>query len=446
MKLCVIGTGYVGLVTGTCFAEMGNDVTCVDIDEAKIARLRAGEIPIYEPGLQELLERNAATGRLTFTTDLAEGAADALLLFIAVGTPEGEDGSADLQHVLAVARSIGRVVEQFRIVVIKSTVPVGTAERVREAIQAELDARGLDSLEFDVVSNPEFLKEGSAVQDCLKPDRVIVGTDNVRTAELMKELYAPFTRTNHPTVVMDIRSAEMTKYAANAMLATKISFINEIANICERLGADVGAVRLGIGADSRIGYSFLFPGLGYGGSCFPKDVKALIQTARAEGYDPAVLDAVDRVNQRQKAVLAEKILARFQEAGQDPADATVAVWGLAFKPNTDDMREAPSLTTIGRLLAAGCRVRAHDPVAADSARRTLGEPDRLTYCADNYDALDGAHALAICTEWGAYRRPDFERMLGLMATPEVFDGRNIYEPDKMTRLGFRYHGIGRRNP
>ncbi len=443
MKLSIVGTGYVGLVTGTCLAEMGNDVVCVDIDDAKIAMLQEKKVPIYEPGLQELLDRNVDEGRLTFSTDLAEAAARSLLLFIAVGTPEGEDGSADLQHVLAVASAIGRAITEYRIVVTKSTVPVGTAELVREAIQRELDQRGLD-LEFDVVSNPEFLKEGNAVQDCLKPDRIVVGTDNVRTAELLKELYAPFTRTNHPVIVMDVRSAEMTKYAANAMLATKISFINEVANLCERVGADVAAVRMGMGADSRIGYQFLFPGVGYGGSCFPKDVKALIQTARKVGGDAKILEAVDAVNNRQKSVLAEKILGHFADEGIDPAGATVAVWGLAFKPNTDDMREAPSLTIVRRLLDAGVAVRAYDPVAEESARRLLGEPPRLAYCAQNYEALEGAHALAVCTEWGAFRRPDFERMKSLMARPVVFDGRNIYEPKDMRRLGFTYFGIGRR--
>jgi UDPglucose 6-dehydrogenase len=443
MKLCLIGTGYVGLVTGTSFAEMGNDVVCVDIDEAKIAGLQEKKLPIYEPGLQELLERNVDEGRLSFTTDLAEAMSKSLLLFIAVGTPEGEDGSADLQHVLAVAKAIGKNLTEYKIVVDKSTVPVGTAERVRQAIQTELDARGSD-VEFDVVSNPEFLKEGNAVQDFLKPDRVIVGTDNVRTAELLKELYSPFIRTNHPVVVMDIRSAEMTKYAANAMLATKISFINEIANICERVGADVGAVRLGIGADSRIGYQFLFPGVGYGGSCFPKDVKALIRTAKGVGYDATVMEAVDAVNTRQKSVLAEKILAYFNSNGRKPSEATVAVWGLAFKPNTDDIREAPSLTIITRLREAGVRIRAYDPVATEATRKALGRLDGVTFCANNYEALQGAHALAVCTEWGAFRRPDFERVRSLMADPAVFDGRNLYEPKEMKRLGFSYFGIGRK--
>jgi UDPglucose 6-dehydrogenase len=445
MKLCIIGTGYVGLVTGTCFAEMGNDVVCVDVDAAKIAMLQEKKLPIYEPGLQEILDRNVDEGRLTFTTELAAGMKESLILFIAVGTPEGEDGSADLQHVLAVARAIGREMEAYRIVVTKSTVPVGTAERVREAIQEELAARGVE-VEFDVVSNPEFLKEGNAVQDCLKPDRIVVGTDNVRTAELLKELYGPFTRTNHPVIVMDVRSAEMTKYAANAMLATKISFINEMANLCERVGADVANVRLGIGADSRIGYQFLFPGVGYGGSCFPKDVKALIRTARAAGCEPRILEAVEAVNVRQKSVLPEKILAHFAAQGVDPRGATVAVWGLAFKPNTDDMREAPSLTVVGRLLEAGVTVRAYDPVAEQTARRAFGDRAAgggLTFCATNYEALQGAHALAICTEWGAFRRPDFARMKSLMAAPVIFDGRNLYEPKDMRRLGFTYFGIGR---
>ncbi|MBI5442158.1 MAG: UDP-glucose/GDP-mannose dehydrogenase family protein [Deltaproteobacteria bacterium] len=443
MKLGVIGTGYVGLVTGTCFAEMGNEVICVDIDEEKIAGLREKKLPIYEPGLQELVDRNVDEGRLTFTTDLVEGVAKSLVLLIAVGTPEGEDGSADLQYVLQVARSIGRCMDGYRIVIDKSTVPVGTAERVREAIQAELEGRGAE-VEFDVVSNPEFLKEGNAVQDFLKPDRVVIGTDNVRTGEILKELYAPFTRTNHPVLLMDIRSAEMTKYAANAMLATKISFINEIANLCDRLGADVGAVRLGIGADSRIGYPFLFPGVGYGGSCFPKDVKALIRTARLVDYEPEVLVAVDAVNERQKCLLAERILDHFERAGRHPSKAEVAVWGLAFKPNTDDMREAPSLTIIERLLEAGVRVKAYDPVAEASARRALGAPPGLTYCPSHYEALEGVHALAVCTEWGVFRRPDFERVRRSMEDPAIFDGRNLYEPGEMRRLGFTYYGVGRK--
>jgi UDPglucose 6-dehydrogenase len=433
----------VGLVTGTCLAEMGNDITCVDVDDDKIAGLQEKKLPIYEPGLQELLVRNVDQGRISFTTDLKEALRDSLLLFIAVGTPEGEDGSADLQHVLDAARAIGQAMDAFKIVVTKSTVPVGTAELVRQTLQAELDTREVDA-EFDVVSNPEFLKEGNAVQDCLKPDRIVIGTDNVRTAEILKELYSPFTRTNHPVIVMDIPSAEMTKYAANAMLATKISFINEIANICERVGADVGNVRHGIGADSRIGYQFLFPGVGYGGSCFPKDVKALIQTARKTGYEPLVMEAVDALNTRQKSVLAGKVLAHFESEGTDPSAATVAVWGLAFKPNTDDMREAPSRMIISRLLEAGVAVRAYDPVAEATARRALGAQQGLTFCPNNYDAIEDAHALVICTEWGAFRRPDFERMKSLMADPVIFDGRNIYEPREMRKKGFTYFGIGRK--
>jgi len=421
---------------------MGNDVVCVDIDSGKIAGLREKKLPIYEPGLQELLDRNVDEGRLSFSTDMAEAADNCLFLFIAVGTPEGEDGSADLKHVLAVASSIGKTIDSYKIVVTKSTVPVGTAEKVRSAIQKEIDARGAE-IEFDVVSNPEFLKEGNAVQDCLKPDRIIIGVDNVRTSELLKELYAPFTRTNHPVIVMDVRSAEMTKYASNAMLATKVSFINEIANICERVGADVSKVRLGMGADSRIGYQFLFPGIGYGGSCFPKDVKALIRTARQNDYLPEVLEAVDNLNQRQKSVLAEKVLNYFKSNDIAPAGATVAVWGLAFKPNTDDMREAPSTTTIKQLLSQGVKIRAYDPIAEETARKEHAGDDAITFCANNYDALEGACALCICTEWGVFRRPDFAKMLKRMASPVIFDGRNIYDADSMKKKGFAYFCIGR---
>lgn len=442
MKICIVGTGYVGLVTGTCFAEMGNDVVCVDIDEEKIAELNKGNIPIYEPGLEELVERNLEQERLKFSTDVSEGVDHSLLVFIAVGTPEGEDGSADLQYVLAVARDVGRVMNSYKIIVNKSTVPVGTAELVREAVSEELESRDL-SLEFDVISNPEFLKEGNAVQDFLKPDRVIVGCDNVRTTELLKELYSPFLRTNHPIVTMDVRSAEMTKYASNAMLATKISFINEMANICERVGADIGSVRLGMGADSRIGYQFLFPGVGYGGSCFPKDVRAIIQTAQAAGYDPELMRSVDEVNERQKPVLAQKILRRFEDMGRDPATTVVAIWGLSFKPNTDDIREASSLVNIKVLLEAGVKVRLHDPIAIDKVKRLLGEQEGITYCPSNYEALEGAHSLAICTEWGAYRRPDFDRLKELMEDPVIFDGRNIYEPENMVKKGITYFGIGR---
>jgi len=437
MKLCVIGTGYVGLVAGACFAESGNTVICVDIDAAKIEGLRRGVVPIYEPGLKELIERNAADGRLFFSTDLAEAVRSSLCCFIAVGTPPGEDGSADLQHVLAVADAIGREMDGYKVVIDKSTVPVGTAEKVRGAIAARLAERR-EALEFDVVSNPEFLKEGSAIDDFLKPDRVIIGTDNVRTAELMKELYAPFMRKNNRVIVMDIKSAEMTKYAANAMLATRISFINQIANLCERLGADVAAVREGIGSDSRIGFDFLFPGVGYGGSCFPKDVRALSATARACGLEADLCDAAERVNLRQKTILVPKIL---RHLGPDPRGKTVAVWGLAFKPRTDDIREAPALALIAELLNAGVRVQAFDPEAMDNVRRVLGE--RIRLAGDEYAALAGAEALVLATEWNEFRAPDWERVKGLLKRPAVFDGRNIYDPVRLRALGFEYWGIGR---
>jgi UDPglucose 6-dehydrogenase len=443
MKICVVGTGYVGLVTGVCFAEMGNDVFCIDIDPDKIATLKSGKPTIYEPGLAEMMERNLHDGRLTFTTEIAEGIESCQVIFIAVGTPEDEDGSADLQHVLGVAKSIGKRMTDYRLIVTKSTVPVGTAQKVSEAVAHELELREV-TIDYGVASNPEFLKEGSAVQDFMKPDRIVIGCDTERDEELLRELYAPFLRTNHPVIAMDVRSSEMTKYASNAMLATKISFINEIANICEEVGADVGAVRLGMGADSRIGYQFLFPGLGYGGSCFPKDVKALIHTAQTNGVDPAVLSAVDELNQRQKSSLARKILIHLEEANIMPDQAKVAVWGLAFKPNTDDVREAPSLTVIRELLESGVNVCAFDPVAIENTKRALGHHDGLTYFDCNYDALEGAHVLAICTEWGAFRRPDFERMVELMEAPVVFDGRNIFEPAKMQKRGFVYHCIGRR--
>ncbi len=443
MKVCIVGSGYVGLVTGVCFADMGNDVMCVDIDEKKIERLSRGEAIIYEPGLQEMMERNMAEKRLMFSTDLARGVAASQMVFIAVGTPEGEDGSADLKYVLAVASEIGKHLEDYRVVAVKSTVPVGTCEKVKAAIAKELEARGAD-IAFDVVSNPEFLKEGGAIQDFLKPDRIVIGCETKRAEELLSELYAPFLRTNHPVIPMDVRSAEMTKYASNAMLATKISFINEIANICEEVNADVGSVRLGMGADQRIGYQFLFPGLGYGGSCFPKDVKALIHTARSKGYEPLVLAAVDGLNDRQKSTQARKALNYFKDKGLAPKDACVAVWGLSFKPNTDDVREAPALYVIEMLLAAGCKVSVFDPVAQHSARRAIGEPEGLTYCNDNYEALTDADALIICTEWGVFRRPDYERMKSLMKSPVVFDGRNIFEPDRMKARGFAYFGVGRK--
>ncbi|AJE03071.1 UDP-glucose dehydrogenase family protein [Geobacter pickeringii] len=443
MKICVIGTGYVGLVAGTCFAESGNTVICVDVNREKIEGLKEGIIPIYEPGLKELVLRNSAEGRLSFTTDLAAAVKASLVNFIAVGTPPGEDGSADLQHVIAVAREIGRHMEGFKIVVDKSTVPVGTADKVRQAVQEELDARGV-GIEFDVVSNPEFLKEGAAIDDFMKPDRVVIGADNVRTAEIMKELYSPFMRKTNRLIVMDVRSAEMTKYAANAMLATRISFMNQIANLCERMNADVSAVREGIGSDSRIGYDFLFPGVGYGGSCFPKDVKALVKTAEECGYDFALLKAVEEVNERQKSVLTEKLIAYFsrENATAPLAGRTIAVWGLSFKPRTDDMREAPSVVIISRLLEMGATVRAHDPEAVREARKIFG--DRITYSGSSqYDILSGADALAIVTEWNEYRNPDFDRIRESLTRPVIFDGRNLYNVRRMKEIGFEYFSIGR---
>jgi UDPglucose 6-dehydrogenase len=437
MKIAVVGTGYVGLVTGTCFAESGNDVTCVDTDRAKIERLNGGEIPIYEPGLEEMVKRNAREERLRFTTNIGEVVNSCLMIFIAVGTPPGEDGSADLQYVLQVARDIGRLMSGYTVVVNKSTVPVGTGEKVRAVIREELARRGVD-VPFDVVSNPEFLKEGNAIDDFMKPDRVIVGCEDPRTAALMKELYAPFVRTEHPIIIMDVHSSEMTKYAANAMLATKISFMNDVANLCELVGADVDMVRKGIGSDSRIGYSFIFPGAGYGGSCFPKDVQALCRTGRQHGHPLELLEAVESVNYRQKKVLFTKLSAAFDG---NLAGKTIAVWGLAFKPNTDDMREAPAVVVIEGILAAGAAVRAYDPAATHEAKKQLGE--RISYCARSYDALEAADALVIVTEWNDFRHPDFERMKKLLKRPLVIDGRNIYDPEKMQQLGFEYHSIGR---
>ena len=442
MKICVIGTGYVGLVAGTCFAESGNRVTCVDIDETKIEGLKNGIIPIYEPGLKEMVLRNVEEGRLSFTTDLAAAVKASLICFIAVGTPPGEDGSADLKYVLGVARSIGQHMEGFKIVVDKSTVPVGTADLVRAAIQGELDLR-TESLEFDVVSNPEFLKEGAAIDDFMKPDRVVIGTDNVRTAEIMKELYSPFLRRTNRLIVMDIRSAEMTKYAANAMLATRISFMNQIANLCERMGADVANVREGIGSDSRIGFDFLFPGVGYGGSCFPKDVQALMKTAAANDYDFVILKAVEEANDRQKKVLADKVLAHYggDPAGKPLTGKSFAVWGLSFKPRTDDMREAPSVATINRLLELGATVKAHDPEAIKEAKKVFG--DKISYGAHRHDVLEGADALIIVTEWNEYRNPDFDLLSEKLTAPVIFDGRNLFEPKRMAHLGFTYYSIGR---
>jgi UDPglucose 6-dehydrogenase len=442
MKVCIIGSGYVGLVAGTCFAESGNDVICVDVNAEKVESLKRGIIPIYEPGLKELVLRNSAEGRLAFTTDLASAVKASLINFIAVGTPPGEDGSADLQHVLEVARIIGREMESFKIIVDKSTVPVGTADKVRAAVMEVQAERGV-SIEFDVVSNPEFLKEGAAIDDFMKPDRVVIGTDNVRTAEIMKELYSPFMRKSNRLITMDIRSAEMTKYAANAMLATKISFMNQIANLCECMGADVAAVREGIGSDSRIGHDFLFPGVGYGGSCFPKDVKALVKSAEECNYDFLLLKAVETVNERQKLVLTEKITARLADPSlaKPLAGRIFALWGLSFKPRTDDMREAPSVVIINRLLEMGAEVRAHDPEAIREATRIFG--DRITYSNNQYDILKGADALAIITEWSEYRNPDFDRIKTLLRQPLLFDGRNLYEPRRMHAAGIEYFSIGR---
>jgi UDPglucose 6-dehydrogenase len=445
MDLCVIGTGYVGLVTGACFAEMGNEVWCVDVDAAKIEGLKAGKLPIYEPGLDEIVVRNYREGRLRFTTDLGEAMAECDVLFIAVGTPPLEDGSADLQHVLTVARDIGRRLTRYSVIVDKSTVPVGTAERVRRAIQAELDARGV-SIPFDVVSNPEFLKEGAAVEDFMRPDRIIVGTDSEAARERMAELYAPFNRSHQRVIHMGVRDAEMTKYAANAMLATKISFMNEIAALCERYGVDVENVRLGIGSDHRIGYHFIYPGCGYGGSCFPKDVKALIAMAQATGVEPEVLTAVEERNAKQKRVLEEKIVARF---GEDLGGRTFGVWGLAFKPGTDDMREAPSIPLVEGLIGRGAKVCAYDPVAMDNARRVFPaqwfDEGRLVFTRHQYDALDGADAMVLVTEWKPFRHPDFAAIKRLLKTPVIFDGRNQYDPLQLERLGIAYVGIGRAN-
>ncbi|UZJ38621.1 UDP-glucose dehydrogenase family protein [Prosthecochloris sp. SCSIO W1103] len=439
MKITIFGSGYVGLVTGACFAEVGNDVLCVDIDEEKISRLKQGEIPIYEPGLEDMAVDNAREGRLRFTSDPAEGVAFGLFQFIAVGTPPDEDGSADLRHVLSVAKTIGSNMEDYRIIVDKSTVPVGTADLVSEQVKSALEERGV-SIDYDVVSNPEFLKEGDAISDFMKPERIIVGVDNPRTKELLRNLYAPFNRSHERFIAMDVRSAELTKYAANAMLATKISFMNEIANIAERVGADVEAVRHGIGSDSRIGFSFIYPGVGYGGSCFPKDVQALEKTAVKYGYDARILQAVEAVNHDQKVSLVDKMKGHF---GNELKGKTIALWGLAFKPNTDDMREAPSRRVIEELWAAGASVRAYDPVAMDEARRIYGERADLKLVETSEDALKGADALAVVTEWRVFRSPDFEVIKQELSNPVIFDGRNIYNPDLMEQLGITYYSIGR---
>lgn len=439
IKVTIFGTGYVGLVTGACLAEMGNHVVCVDIDADKVERLKRGEIPIYEPGLEPIVKRNHASGQLDFTTDAATAIQHGDLIFIAVGTPPDEDGSADLQYVRAVADVIGKHLTRYVVVVNKSTVPVGTADRVRETVAAALAARSA-TVEFDVVSNPEFLKEGAAVEDCLRPDRIIVGASSQRAVSALRKLYAPFNRNHDRMVVMDERSAELTKYAANAMLATKISFMNEISNIAERVGADVELVRQGIGSDPRIGYHFIYPGAGYGGSCFPKDVQALERIAHSHGYAAPLLSAVEAVNLQQKGKLFELISRHF---GGDLAGRTVALWGLAFKPNTDDMREAPSRSLMESLWEAGAKVRAFDPEAREETRRLYGERDDLQLCEHAYDALKGADVLAVVTEWKAFRSPDFTRIHDLLSQRVVFDGRNLYDPHTVEEAGLAYYGIGR---
>ena len=439
MRVTLFGTGYVGLVTGACLAEVGNDVMCVDIDKAKIDGLRRGVVPIFEPGLEEIVKANQSAGRLHFSTDPAEGVAHGEVLFIAVGTPPDEDGSADLRYVLDVARTIGKHLGRPVVIVDKSTVPVGTGDRVREAVAEQLAARGV-AVAFEVVSNPEFLKEGDAVKDCMRPDRIVIGTDSAHAIEQMKRLYTPFNRNHERLVIMDMRSAELTKYAANAMLATKISFMNEMANIAERVGADIEMVRHGIGSDPRIGYAFIYPGAGYGGSCFPKDVQALERIAKQHGYRANILSAVEAVNHAQKSKLFELVHRHFDGALQG---RRFAVWGLAFKPNTDDMREASSRTLLDQLWAAGASVRAYDPEAMDEARRIYGERDDLELCATPGEALEGVDALIVVTEWKAFWSPDFTGLAASLRAKAIFDGRNIYEPSEVEAAGLAYYGIGR---
>jgi len=438
MRISIIGTGYVGLVTGTCFAETGNEVTCVDIDKKKIEELKRGIIPIYEPGLEAMVEQNVRKNQLHFSTDLKSAVQSSEVVFIAVGTPPDEDGSADLQHVLGVAADIGRYTRQYLLVVTKSTVPVGTAEKVRESISKEM-AKANRSVPFDIASNPEFLKEGNAIEDFMRPDRIIIGVDSDRAEKIMKKLYNPFLLNGHPLIFMDIPSAELTKYAANAILATKISFMNEIANLCELIGADVNLVRKGIGSDSRIGNKFIYPGAGYGGSCFPKDVKALIKTSADKGYPLKILSAVDAVNENQKELLFHKISRHFNTGLEG---RLFAFWGLSFKPNTDDMREAPSLVIMEHLLKHGARIKAYDPAAMEESRKRFGT--RIDYAEDRYDALHDADALVIVTEWPEFRIPDFKAMKELMKHKIIFDGRNIYDPEEMKENGFIYYGIGRK--
>ncbi|MBI9078385.1 MAG: UDP-glucose/GDP-mannose dehydrogenase family protein [Pseudodesulfovibrio sp.] len=441
MNVCIVGTGYVGLVSAACFAEMGNTVFCVDVNPKVVETLKSGKVHIFEPGLEELVKRNIEQGRLQFTTQLAEGLDVATVVFITVGTPEADDGTCDLKYVDAVAREVGQKMTEPKIVVDKSTVPVGTADRVRSIISEELGKRNA-VIPFDVVSNPEFLKEGDAVSDFMKPDRVIVGTEDEKSANVLRSLYSPFARSREKLIVMGVRSAEMTKYAANCMLATKISFINEVANICERVGADVTEVRAGIGSDSRIGYSFIYPGVGYGGSCFPKDVKALIGTAKENGYEARLIQAVDAVNDAQKHVLAEKVKNYFEPQG-GVRGKTLALWGIAFKANTDDIREASSVEIIKDLTALGMKVKAFDPVANERAREEVGHLENLEILDNQYDVLDGADALAVVTDWNQFRDPDFERIKSLLKVPLVFDGRNLYQPERMGHAGFAYFSIGR---
>ena len=439
MRVTIFGSGYVGLVTGACLADAGNDVLCVDVDEKKIEGLKQSIVPIHEPGLDALIKGNIEAERLKFTTSAKEGVDHGLFQLIAVGTPPDEDGSADLKYVLAVARSIGEHMNEYRVVMTKSTVPVGTSDKVRAAVAEAQKKRGAD-VEYDVVSNPEFLKEGAAIEDFMRPDRVVVGTDNPRVTELLRALYDPFTRSREKLIIMDIRSAELTKYAANAMLATKISFMNELANLAERFGADIEKVRVGIGSDPRIGYHFIYPGLGYGGSCFPKDVQALARSARGVGYEPQLLNSVEAVNKAQKQVLFDKISRHF---GGDLRGKTLAMWGLAFKPGTDDMREAPSRVLLEQLWNAGAKVRAFDPAAMKETRRIYGERADLALCSRAREALDGADALAIVTEWKEFRSPDFDYLKKQLKTPVIFDGRNLYDPAMMKKQGFTYYAVGR---
>ncbi len=438
MRIIVVGSGYVGLVTGACFAESGVNVTCVDVDKNKIKQLKDGAIPIYEPGLEVIVRSNIEKKRLSFSTDLRDGIEGSEVIFVAVGTPPGEDGSADMKHVLNVAKDIGGIITKHIVVVTKSTVPVGTSEKIRNTIQAELDKRKI-SVPFDMASNPEFLKEGAAVDDFLKPERIVIGIDNERTKEIMTRLYMPFVLNNHPILFMDIASAEITKYAANAMLATRISFINEIANLCDILGADINNVRKGIGSDSRIGSKFIYPGTGYGGSCFPKDVKAIIRTAKDNGYELNVISAVEKANEYQKNVIFGKMLKFFDG---DLKNRTIGIWGLSFKPRTDDIRESSSIILIEKLLKAGARVKAYDPAAINETKKQLG--NTIEYSNDPYEALTNVDAVALMTEWSEFHLPDFKRMGELMKGKVIFDGRNIYDPGELRRLGFTYFGIGRR--